>query len=65
MARDLDSKKSTLGYLITYARGAVAWQFRLQKYVALSTIEAEFITAIKAYKELLWMRKFMRELGFT
>nr|KYP69857.1 Retrovirus-related Pol polyprotein from transposon TNT 1-94 [Cajanus cajan] len=37
MAGDVDSRKSTLGYLIKFARGAVAWQSRLQRCVTLST----------------------------
>ncbi|RVW75392.1 Retrovirus-related Pol polyprotein from transposon TNT 1-94 [Vitis vinifera] len=31
MARDVDSRKSTSCYLITFSRGAVLWQSRLQK----------------------------------
>ena len=42
----------------------MSWQSKLQKYVALSTIEAEFITATEASKELLWLKKFVNELGF-
>ena len=42
----------------------MAWQLRLQKCVVLSTIEAGFIMATKACKELLWMKKFIQELGF-
>jgi hypothetical protein len=34
---DEDSRKSTFGYLMNYARGAVLWQSRLQKCVSLST----------------------------
>ena len=41
----------------------MAWQSRLQKCVALSTIEAEFIAIIEACKELLWLKKFLQELG--
>ena len=37
MAGDVDNRKSISGYLITYAGGAVSWQSKLQKYVALST----------------------------
>jgi hypothetical protein len=65
MAGDFDSRKSTSGYMITFAGGAVAWQSKLQKCVALSTTEAEYIAATEACKELLWMKKFVRELGFT
>lgn len=53
MAGDIDSRKSISGYLVTFAGGAVAWQSRLQKCVALSTTEAEFIAATEACKELL------------
>ncbi|TYK18300.1 Retrovirus-related Pol polyprotein from transposon TNT 1-94 [Cucumis melo var. makuwa] len=37
MAGDLDSRKSTSGYLMTFVGGAVSRQSRLQKCVALST----------------------------
>ncbi|EOX99878.1 Retrotransposon Tto1 DNA, putative [Theobroma cacao] len=40
MVRDVDSRKSTFGYLITFVGGVIAWQSRLQKCVALS-IEAD------------------------
>ncbi|CAA0827424.1 Uncharacterized mitochondrial protein AtMg00810 [Striga hermonthica] len=41
MAGDLDSRKSTLGFVFTFAEGAVSWQSKLQKFVALSTTEAD------------------------
>ncbi|GJR89496.1 retrovirus-related pol polyprotein from transposon TNT 1-94 [Tanacetum coccineum] len=53
MAGNKDNMKSTSGYLMTFAGGAVSWQSRLQKYVALSTTEAEYMTATEACKELL------------
>jgi hypothetical protein len=62
-AGDIDSRKSTLGYLITYSDVAVSWQSKLQKCVALSTTNAEYIAIIEATKELLWMKKFLKELG--
>ena len=63
MARDVDSRKSTSCYLITFSRGTVSWQSRLQKYVTLSTIEAEYIVITEANKELLWMKKFLQKLS--
>ena len=63
MAGDIDSRKSTSGYLMTFAGGAVAWQSKLQKCVALSTTEAEFIAITEACKEELWLKKFLQELG--
>ena len=35
----------------------------MQKVVALSTIEAEYVAAIEASKEMIWLQRFMEELG--
>lgn len=59
MAGDIDSRKSTSGYMIRFVGGAVAWQSKLQKCVALSTTEAEFIAITEACKELLWLKEFL------
>ena len=63
MAGDLDGRKSTSGFLFTFAGGAVSWQSKLQKCVALSTTEAEYIAATEAAKEMVWMKRFVQELG--
>ena len=63
MAGDLDGRKSISGYLFTFAGGAVLWQYRLQKYVTLSTIEAEYIATTEAEKKMLWLKGFIQELG--
>jgi hypothetical protein len=63
MVSDLDGKKSTSGFLFTFAGGAVLWQSKLQKYVALSTTDAEYIAAIEAGKKMLWMKRFLQNLG--
>ena len=60
---DIDSRKSTTGYLICFGNGAVSWQSKLQKCVALSTTEAEYIAITEACKELIWMKRFLHELG--
>lgn len=63
MAGDLDNRKSTSGYLFKFAGGAISWQSKLQKCVALSTTEAEYIAAVEASKEMLWLKRFLQELG--
>ncbi|KAL6195864.1 hypothetical protein ACLB2K_031481 [Fragaria x ananassa] len=63
LAGDLDNIKSTSGYLFTFCEGAVSWQSKLQKCVALSTTEAEYIEANEAGKKMLWLQRFIRELG--
>ena len=43
----------------------MSWQSKLQKCVALFTIEAEYIVVTEASKEMLWMKRFLLELGLS
>ncbi|PKI57312.1 hypothetical protein CRG98_022311 [Punica granatum] len=45
LAGDLDKRKSTTGYVFTFGGISVSWASKLQKTVALSTTEAEYIAA--------------------
>ena len=45
---DQPTRKSTSGYAGMLYRGAVSWQSQLQKTVALSTIEAEYVALASA-----------------
>jgi hypothetical protein len=50
LAVSIDDRKSTSGYMVTFARGGVAWLSKLQKCVALSTIEEFFLShEVEAY----------------
>ena len=51
-AGDRDSRKSTSGYLVTFAGGVVSWQSKLQKCISLSTTEAEYRVAAEACTEV-------------
>jgi len=62
---DVDSRKYTFVYMMTFVGGAVSWQSRLQKCVALSSTKAEYIAITEVAKELLWMKKFLKELGLS
>jgi hypothetical protein len=50
---DVDSGRSTSGYLLCIGTGAVSWSSKLQLIVALSTTEAEFVAAVEAGKEMV------------
>ena len=53
MSADVDTSRSTSGYVMTYVGGDVSWKSRLQKFVALSTMEAEYMAHVKAEKEVI------------
>ena len=55
-ARDLDSRHSTTGYVVYTAGGPIAWQSRLETTVAVSTTEAEYMSAFGAIQELIWIK---------
>ncbi|KAL7154984.1 hypothetical protein ABFS83_03G042100 [Erythranthe nasuta] len=59
----LDTRKSLSGYIYTSYGGAISWKSSLQKVVALSTTEAEYIAATEAVKEGLWLRGFFEEMS--
>ena len=63
MASDKDSRRSTIGYVFTKGGTSVSWISKLQQVVALSTTEAEYVAATEASKEMIWLQRFMEELG--
>jgi hypothetical protein len=63
MAGDKDSRRSTTGYVFTVGGTTISWISKLQKVVSLSTMEAEYVVATEASKEMIWLQRFMEELG--
>jgi hypothetical protein len=63
MAGDKDSRRSTTGYVFTVGGTTISWISKLQKVVALSTMEVEYVVATEASKEMIWLQRFMEELG--
>ena len=60
---ELDSRRSTTGYVELWGKGAVAWSSHLQKTVAVSTQEAEYQALSAAAREALLARKVMGDFG--
>ena len=55
-ASDIDSRKSTTGFVFTLGGITISWALNLQKIVILSTTEAEYVAAIKAGNEIItWL----------
>ena len=62
-AGDIDSRKSTTGFVFTLGGIAISWASNLQKIVTLSTTETEYVAATEAGKEMIWLNGFLDELG--
>ena len=60
---DVDSSKSTSGYIYTIGGTTVSWMSRLQKCVSLSSTEAEYVAIAEAGKEMIWLADYLEELG--
>ena len=58
-AGSVSDRKSTSGCCFSLGSAVVSWFSRKQKSVALSSAEAEYITASQASCEALWLRKLM------
>lgn len=59
---DYPTRKSTTGYLFTLNGGAISWNSRLQKTVALSSCEAEYMALKEAIKEQIWFKALFEQI---
>jgi Reverse transcriptase (RNA-dependent DNA polymerase) len=63
LAGDPDRRRSTSGSIFLLHGAAILWTSGLQRTVAASTCEAEYIAASAATKNALWIRKLMADLS--
>jgi hypothetical protein len=63
MAGDKYSRRSTTRYVFTIGGTTVSWILKLQKVVEISTTEEEYVAATEASKQMIWLKRFMEELG--
>jgi uridylate kinase len=62
-AGNIDTRKSTTGFVFILHGGAIVWRSKLQATVACSTVEAEYISASSTVKEALWLRMLLHDFG--
>ena len=63
-ASDRDNCCSTTGYMLLMNGGGVSWKSRLQATTALSSVEAEYMSASFVKREAMWLRKLMSDFGY-
>ncbi|RDB21868.1 Retrovirus-related Pol polyprotein from transposon TNT 1-94 [Hypsizygus marmoreus] len=57
-----DHRRAISGYVFLVDGGAVSWSSKKQELVTLSTTEAEYVAAMHAAKEAMWLRRLIGEL---
>jgi hypothetical protein len=60
-----DGRRSTTGWILTCAGAPISWSSKRQSTVALSSCEAEYITACEAGKELIWFKGLLDDLKLS
>lgn len=63
-AGDKDKRTSRTGYVIYMGTAAVVWCSKLQKSVALSSAEAEYVALTATARDVIWCRALLEEMGF-
>ena len=61
---DVETRRSTSGYVFYLNDGLISWSSKKQGTVALSTTEAEYMALAHTTKEAMWLRTLLSELGF-
>ena len=59
-----DERKSTAAYVFYLVDDSISHCTKQQSIVALSTIEAEYMTLSKTEKKAIWCAKFLKELNY-
>ena len=59
----VDTRRSTIGFIIQIAGGPVSWKSGTMKTIAQLSCEAEFMGLTEVCKELMWLCNFLDELG--
>ena len=60
---DVIGRKSTSAYYFSFRRSPISWASQLQKIVALSSCEAEYMALKEAIKEYLYLISVIKQLN--
>ena len=62
-AGDVNTRRSTSGYVNKFGNSTITWCSRRQATVAKSSTEAEYVSLSAATQEIIWLRRLFDSLG--
>ena len=62
-ANDVDTRKSTSGYVFQINGSTVSWSSKRQSCVARSSTEAQYVALSHATQEVVWLRRLLNDIG--
>ncbi|XP_055522372.1 uncharacterized protein LOC129716564 [Wyeomyia smithii] len=62
-AGDVNSRKSTSGFVFFHGGALISWASRLQTSIALSSMEAEYLALSEGCQETVWLRQLLCDFG--
>ena len=62
-ARDMVDRKSTSGGAFFLGRRLVSWLSKKQDCTSQSIAEVEYVAVVNNYKQVIWMKKMMMDIG--
>ena len=60
---NVDDRRSITGYIFLFNGSAISWKSKPS--VALSSVEAEYMSASQATREAVWLKRFLLELNIN
>ena len=63
-AGDVDTRRSTSGYVYQIFGNTVSWSSKSQNSVAKSSTESEYIALSTASQEAIWLRRLLMNIGY-
>ena len=61
-AGDLDTRKSTTGYVIFLGSSPISWKSKLQEITATCSMESELISACRCTQDIIYLRALLHDL---
>jgi len=63
MECDIGNTRTTTRYVFTVGGTTISYISKLQKVVSLSAPEVEYVIVTEGNKNMIWLQRFMEELG--